>query len=88
MYYYFILTGSQFLLNSWLKKKRILTVSRDLMCLMDQIKLETKLSFSILLIWQSSLTLVFILIFDYRMARVVYSVAIIIIIIIKSLCYL
>ena len=86
MYYYFILTGSQFLLNSWLKKKRILTVSRDLMCLMDQIKLETKLSFSILLIWQSSLTLVFILIFDYRMARVVYSVAIIIII--KSLCYL
>ena len=87
MYYYFILTGSQFLLNSWLKKKRILTVSRDLMCLMDQIKLETKLSFSILLIWQSSLTLVFILIFDYRMARVVYSVAIIIMII-KSLCYL
>lgn len=86
MYYYFILTGSQFLLNSWLKKKRILTVSRDLMCLMDQIKLETKLSFSILLIWQSSLTLVFILIFDYRMARVVYSVAITIII--KSLCYL
>ena len=86
MYYYFILTGSQFLLNSWLKKKRILTVSRDLMCLMDQIKLETKLSFSILLIWQSSLTLVFILIFDYRMARVVYSVAIIMII--KSLCYL
>ena len=86
MYYYFILTGSQFLLNSWLKKKRILTVSRDLMCLMDQIKLETKLSFSILLIWQSSLTLVFILIFDYRMARVVYSVAITMII--KSLCYL
>ena len=86
MYYYLILTGSQFLLNSELKKKRILTVSRDLMCLMDQIKLETKLSFSILLIWQSSLTLVFILIFDYRMARVVYSVAIIIII--KSLCYL
>ena len=86
MYYYFVLTGSQFLLNSWLKKKRMLTVSRDLMCLMDQIKLETKLSFSILLIWQSSLTLVFILIFDYRMARVVYSVAITIII--KSLCYL
>ena len=62
MYYYLILTGSQFLLNSGLKKKRILTVSRHLMCLMDQIKLETKLSFSILLIWQSSLTLVFILI--------------------------
>ena len=62
MYYYFVLTGSQFLLNSGLKKKRILTVSRHLMCLMDQIKLETKLSFSILLIWQSSLTLVFILI--------------------------
>ena len=62
MYYYLILTGSQFLLNSELKKKRILTVSRHLMCLMDQIKLETKLSFSILLIWQSSLTLVFILI--------------------------